>query len=511
VKRLCLFWILAVVAISISACGGGGGGDAAGGGGSRNSGPWNGDWIQVNFLSLDDNGVWSSDDPSGIGFVAEITETGWVETDDFGNGCSVTYSYSVDSNNKFSKKATSKGDNCPTLSLELYDETGRLEFSGDNNYMIEYFDLVPGDDIVAFKWKRQPSGTVPSAPTGITATPGDGQVTISWNAVSGATSYNLYMASQSGLTKNNYSTLTDGMAHLGVTSPFIHTGLTNGTTYYFVVTAVNTYGESSESGQVSATPSATMSAPSAPTGVTATAGNGKITIGWNTVSGATSYNTFWNTTADVTTSDNKIGSVTSPYVHTGRTNGTTYHYIVTAVNGIGESAPSGEVSATPSDSLSSTVIDTLPADSSLATTGALAQGGTFVAVNANLAEFTINVTMGVESAARPIVLGTTGDGTPTLGPVLWEGPDVITPFFGEITFQPNVALTVGQRYFIGLDYGFLTSVVGDVILLGGRTDDPIPDGQAWRAFSDGWDPFSPGIDIAARIVMNSEPMVPNAP
>ena len=147
------------------------------------------------------------------------------------------------------------------------------------------------------------------------------------------------------------------------------------------------------------------------------------------------------------------------------------------------------------------IIDTLPQNCSLATAGALAQGGTFVASGTNLAEFTINVTMGIESAARPIVLGTTESGAPTLGPVLWEGSIVTTPFFGEITFYPNVPLTVGKRYFIGLDYGFLTSVVGDVILLGCRSDDPIPDGHAWRAFSSGWNPFSPGVDIAARIVM----------
>jgi len=154
--------------------------------------------------------------------------------------------------------------------------------------------------------------------------------------------------------------------------------------------------------------------------------------------------------------------------------------------------------------VSTTIIDTLPQTGSLATAGALAQGGTFVATGTNLAEFTINVTMSIESgAARPIVLGTTESGTPTLGPVLWEGPEVITPYYGEITFFPNVPLTVGERYFIGLDYGFLTSVVGDVILLGSRSDDPIPDGQAWRAFSSGWDPFSSNVDIAARIVMNS--------
>jgi len=111
-----------------------------------------------------------------------------------------------------------------------------------------------------------PATPPPIAPTGVTAAPGNGQVTISWDAVSGATPYNLYMATTSGVTKSNYTTLTGGMKHTGVTSPYIHTGLTNSTTYYFVVTALNANGESVESIEVSATPTGVVTPP--PTGGT---------------------------------------------------------------------------------------------------------------------------------------------------------------------------------------------------------------------------------------------------
>lgn len=99
-----------------------------------------------------------------------------------------------------------------------------------------------------------PSYAVPSAPTAVSATPGDGQVTISWNPAAGAKSYNVYMAWVTGVNKANYLSLLGGMQHTGVSSPFTHTNLNNGITYYFVVTAVNDFGESSESSQVSATP-----------------------------------------------------------------------------------------------------------------------------------------------------------------------------------------------------------------------------------------------------------------
>ena len=103
------------------------------------------------------------------------------------------------------------------------------------------------------------------------------------------------------------------------------------------------------------TESPPTSAPSVPTGVNATAGNGQVTITWDAVAGATSYNIYWSTTAGVIKANGtKISNVTSPYIHSGRTNGTTYYYVVTAENDNGESSESAEVSAKPG------VADTTP-------------------------------------------------------------------------------------------------------------------------------------------------------
>lgn len=93
----------------------------------------------------------------------------------------------------------------------------------------------------------QPSAQL-SVPTGVSAVAGNKQVTISWNAVNEATAYNIYWSNTSGVNKTN------GTKIAGVTSPYIHTALTNGTTYYYVVTAVNNSGESAESTEVSVTP-----------------------------------------------------------------------------------------------------------------------------------------------------------------------------------------------------------------------------------------------------------------
>ncbi|VAX22298.1 hypothetical protein MNBD_NITROSPINAE04-2391 [hydrothermal vent metagenome] len=85
--------------------------------------------------------------------------------------------------------------------------------------------------------------------------------------------------------------------------------------------------------------------PTAPTGVSASGGSSKVTVSWGAVTDATSYNIYWDTSPGVTTASNKITGVSSSYAHTGRTNGTSYYYVVTAVNSAGESSTSSEVNS----------------------------------------------------------------------------------------------------------------------------------------------------------------------
>jgi len=180
----------------------------------------------------------------------------------------------------------------------------------------------------------------PSAPTNVAASPGDTQITLSWDPVTGADSYNLYWGTSSGITK------TTGTQITGVITPHVHNGLTSGTAYYYVVTAVKAGGESPESVEVNATPQ--VPDPSAPTGVAASPGDTQVTVSWDPVSGADSYNLYWSPTSGVTKgTGTQIAGVTTPHVHNGLTNGTAYYYVVTAVNVGEESAESVEVNATP--------------------------------------------------------------------------------------------------------------------------------------------------------------------
>lgn len=193
-------------------------------------------------------------------------------------------------------------------------------------------------------------GPRPGAPTGVTATGGDGQVTVSWDPVANATAYDLFYSTRSSVAEDEDSEDAHA-AHLkNVTSPFVVTGLSANTTYFFMVRAISGNRRGPPSAAVSATTSATKPAPTvpaAPTGVTATGGTKQVSVSWSAVTGATTYNLYWSKTTGVTVANGtKISGVTSPAVHTGLADATTYFYIVTAQNSAGESAPSVQVAAT---------------------------------------------------------------------------------------------------------------------------------------------------------------------
>jgi hypothetical protein len=222
-----------------------------------------------------------------------------------------------------------------------YPHTGLS--NGTTYYYVVTAENSQGESAESSEVNATPFGP-PPPPSNVNTTAEDEQVTISWDSVVDATSYNIYWSTSSGVTKET-GTEIPGIT----TTSYPHTGLTSGTTYYYVVTAANSQGESDESDEVYATPLPPTVTLSAPTNVIATAGNEQVTISWNSVADATSYNIYWSTNSGVTkeTGTEIPGITTTSYPHMGLTNGTTYYYVVTAANSQGESDESSEVDETP--------------------------------------------------------------------------------------------------------------------------------------------------------------------
>src|SRR6202046_1620895 len=112
--------------------------------------------------------------------------------------------------------------------------------------------------------------TVPTAPMGLTAAAGNAQVTLNWTASSGATGYYVKRSTTSG---GPYTQIATEAA-----ASDTDTGLTNGTKYFYVVSAYNSAGQSANSGEVNATP--VLPRPAAPTGLSAAPGNAQVSLTW---------------------------------------------------------------------------------------------------------------------------------------------------------------------------------------------------------------------------------------
>jgi outer membrane protein assembly factor BamB len=172
-------------------------------------------------------------------------------------------------------------------------------------------------------------GNPPPAPTGLTAAAGNNQVALSWTAAAGATSYNVKRSTTSG---SNYTVIQSGLS----ATSFTDTTVTNGTTYFYVVSSQNAQGESPNSSQVSATPAS--GPPPPPSSIAINAGGPAVApfvadtdfAGGATINHANTINTSNVTnpapaavyqTARVTTT---AGSGSFTYTIPGLTAGTNY-------------------------------------------------------------------------------------------------------------------------------------------------------------------------------------------
>jgi fibronectin type 3 domain-containing protein len=222
--------------------------------------------------------------------------------------------------------------------------------AGRSNGRIYYYAVTAinadGESDLSAEVGAMPVAPVPAAPQTVNAVAGDTQVTIDWAPVSRAESYNLYWSRTADVTPGG-----PGVTRISgiLTTSYAHLALNNLERYHYVITAVNSGGESVLSAEVSAVP--VPPAPGAPANLTATAGDAQVQLAWSASLDASAYNLYWSNAAGVVPGAAGVtqipGLVSTSHVHAGLTNGLTYHYVVTSVGPGGESAPSVEVAARP--------------------------------------------------------------------------------------------------------------------------------------------------------------------
>jgi hypothetical protein len=198
-------------------------------------------------------------------------------------------------------------------------------------YVVEFGNDVTGG---TFTGSYSASSNVtlaaaPAVPSAVQGTRGDGQVTVSWTAPS---DNNEPITGYTVTAEPGGETCTATSAVSCVVS-----GLTNGTSYAFTVTATNTMGTGSASSAINVTP-ATL--PDAPSISSATAGDGQATVSWSAPSdGGAALSGYTVTAAPGGATCTTTGAVSC--VVSGLTNGDHYTFTVTATNDVGNSNPSG--------------------------------------------------------------------------------------------------------------------------------------------------------------------------
>jgi len=314
-----IFSLAIIAAFLLSGCMGYTSGGGKGGGGGSNA-PATPAGLTASAANAQVNLTWSASTGASAYYVKRSTTTGGPYTQ------------------IAAPTATSYADNTVTNGTKYY-------------YVVSAYNTY-GLSANSAEVSATPIAPPPPAPANLAANAANAQVSLSWNASAGATSYHVKRGTTTGGPYTQISAPS--------TNSFTDTGLTNGTTYYYVVSALNAAGESANSSQASATPTAPATPPATPTGLQATAGNAQVILGWTASAGATSYHVKRSTTTGGPYTQVAAPTAASD-TDTGLTNGTTYYYVVSALNSAGESANSSEVSAKPAAATANVTVTVNPA------------------------------------------------------------------------------------------------------------------------------------------------------
>jgi|GEM_PF-1693784 len=291
--------------------------------------------------------------------------------------------------------ATSGGTGTPVVTVT--DASGfNGTFSGTATTLIATAGTNKAFRAIALAPTGGAAVTPPSAPTGLAATAGNAHVALTWNAATGATSYNVKRATVSG---GPYTTIAPSIT----TTSYDDTTAANGTTYFYVVSAANSGGESANSSEVSATPVA----PSTPPSGSGSATPGSVQAGNSTTltvavtPGANPASTGIAVRADLSSIG---GSSTQAFTDNG---GNSFSFVATVSNGTAAGAKSLPVTITDAQSRSGATSIALTVTAASAPPTGIASASPGAVLPGATTTITVAVTSGTNPASSGITV--TGD------------------------------------------------------------------------------------------------------
>jgi len=280
--------------------------------------------------------------------------------------------------------------------------------------------------------------TVPDAPTALTPTVGNTQVSLTWTApANNGSAITDYRVEYKTAAASTWDVFADGTS---TTAAATITSLTNGVTYNFRVSAINSIGTGATTSTASATPA---SLPDVPTNLAVTRGNASVALAWTAPAGngsaITDYKVEYKNTSDsVWIVVNDGVSATTGVSITSLTNGTSYDFRVSAINAVGAGGVTQYVSATPATVPSAPVLGTITpaAVSALLSWTAPASNG------ASITDYRIEYKLTSDS-----VWAVYNDGTHT------DLSTTITTLIPEVSYDFRIAAlnSVGQGVFSNVE------------------------------------------------------------
>jgi hypothetical protein len=189
-----------------------------------------------------------------------------------------------------------------------------------------------------------PAQETPQAPGGVTVIPGNGRLSITWETAAGADFYDVYISTSTTPPALPSTTVTETGAVID--------GLANNVIYYIWVKARNSNGSSVYSQIETGRPQQPTTPPAAPGAPELIPGSGELTVRWQPVEMAESYEVWAGTSEDSAGASKRGGDISggiTQTVITGLVNETSYYVWIKAKNTTGTSGFSPAASAAPSN------------------------------------------------------------------------------------------------------------------------------------------------------------------